>query len=102
MVTIDADNRLRVFQYKLGNRETADEKRTVVTICTAGLLVVGFEMCRFPILSLAGVRSFQMKFANRKGKLYLCFVKHQNEEKKFERRTLEVHLLVFALTVDGF
>jgi hypothetical protein len=69
MVTIDGDKRLRVFQYKRGNRETADGRRTVVIICTAGLLVVVFEMCRFPILSLAGVRSFQIKFANRKGKI---------------------------------
>jgi hypothetical protein len=33
---------------------------------------------------------------------YLCFIKHQTVKKKFERRTLEVHLLVFALIVDGF
>ena len=29
-------------------------------------------------------------------------VKHQAGKKKFERRTLEIHLLLFTLTVDGF
>jgi hypothetical protein len=43
-----------------------------------------------------------VKIANRKIRLYLYFVKHQTVKKKFERRTLEVHLLVFALTLDGF
>ena len=59
---------MRVFQYKRGNRETTDGRRTVMTICSAGLLVVGFETCRFPILSLAGVSSFQIKIANSKSK----------------------------------
>jgi len=53
-------------------------------------------------LSVAGRSSFEMKIANRKVRLYLCFIKHQTVKKKCERRTLEIHLLIFALTVDGF
>jgi len=60
MVTIDGDKCLRVLQYKRDNRGTADGRRTVVANCTAGVLVVRFEMCRFRFLATAGDSSFQI------------------------------------------
>jgi hypothetical protein len=59
MVTIDGDKRLKVFQYKLDNRETADGRRTVVANCTAGLPVVGFEMDRFRFCLLLVIVRFK-------------------------------------------
>jgi len=84
MVTIDGDERLRLFRYKRDNRRTADERRNIGGKLHCGFACGWFRDAYFLILATVGDSSFQIKISNRKLRLCLCFMEHQTVKKKFE------------------